>query len=96
MSTIHIAATEVRIGPLQRQLCAWCGFRLVNNDLRNIACAPGDTRGPLVWEVGGLVEVTEGNPTQYIALPHPADGKLPDNACCPPEARRPKLSLVSP
>lgn len=94
MSSIHIAGLEVRIGPLQRQLCAWCGLRLVDNDLRNIASTDGSA--PRVWEVGGLVEVTPGNPTWYAALPHPEGGKLPDNACCPPEARRPTLSLVSP
>jgi hypothetical protein len=96
ISTIHVAAIELRIGPLQRQVCAWCGLRLIDVDVRNIAVPDGQSPWLHAWEVGGLVEVTDGNPTGYVALPHPEDGKLPDNACCPPEARRPKLALVSP
>jgi hypothetical protein len=94
MGVIHIAGLDVRIGPLQRQLCAWCGLRLVDNDLRNTMSSDGSA--PATWKVGGLVEVFDGNPTGYVALPHPEDGKLPDNACCPPENRRPKLSVVTP
>jgi hypothetical protein len=94
MSVIHIAGIELRIGPLQRQLCAWCGERLVDNDLRNIAVPEGQDPHMHAWELNGLVEVMPGNPALYAALPHPDDGKYPDNGCCPLEARKPKLTLV--
>lgn len=59
---IHIAGTPVRLGPLCRQLCAWCGAKLDDKDLRYTHNFGPEVRMPPIgfahYEVGAYVRVT--------------------------------------
>lgn len=76
-TTIHFAGTHVTIDNRLRQLCAWCGHRLVDLDLTRVGVEAGDTSGPPTWEVGSLVGIDGGFswvvrdsfPGQSTALP---------------------------
>ena len=92
MIRIHIAGFPVRVGNQLRQLCAWCGFALVDDDLSSIMVAPnadGSPGEPLsVWEMNALVAV-DGNGKWTVP---PDDGeKLPAQCCA---LATPKLRVI--
>lgn len=77
MSKSHLAGELVTIGGrYQRQLCMWCGFRLIDRDLSLIATEDG--RAPGQWEVGAWVQ--HDGPVRRITTPD-EPGKLPLDAC---------------
>ena len=91
---IHIAAQPVRIGPLCRQRCAWCGFVLADHDLERVAVAgeweePSDERpwGPLpAWPTGALI--AHDGAASWVVEEEDPSGPLPAGACAklPPDA----------
>lgn len=82
MSTVtHIAGFALRVGNKARQLCAWCGVRLIDDDYDLMAFAPGCDTEPKYYGPNALVEVvTDGNMTQS-AVVAAVDGELPRNCC---------------
>jgi hypothetical protein len=76
---IHIAGFPIRVGNHKRQLCAWCGFRLVDIDLAN--CASSDGAEPGHWEPNALVRVIDGNPTAFIVVKHVEGEAIPAGWC---------------
>lgn len=54
---IHIAGTPIAIGSVHRQLCAWCGATLIDDDLSRMMVAPGCDAAAKPFEVGALVRV---------------------------------------
>ena len=63
----HIAGFPVLVeGRYQRQLCAWCGYPLIDDDLARMASEDGSAPG--AWAVGALVEV-DGPMTRLMADP---------------------------
>jgi hypothetical protein len=89
---IHIAGFPVRVGNHKRQLCAWCGFRLVDIDLAN--CASSDGAEPGHWEPNALVRVIDGNPTAFIVVKH-VDGEAIPAGWCGDEGKA-RLRAVPP
>lgn len=77
---VHIAAPHICIdGRYLRQLCAWCGHRLVDYDLDRVAVPVGQ-EGPLpTWPTGALVEVDGG--LSILLGEWTADMRLPENTC---------------
>jgi hypothetical protein len=86
---IHIVGPGHIVGTRQRQLCAWCGFQLVNEDLALIASSDG--RGMGFWQEGKLISVT----TYGMSILEQGPGSdLPANACAaPPPAAPPPPAL---
>ena len=78
MSLIHIAGTQVQVGPLLRQRCSWCGAVLCDYDLRNIAVLEGQDPRPGMWEAGELVQV-DGHAS--FVVPHEDGAELPSESC---------------
>lgn len=84
---VHIVGHAVVIAERHcRQLCAWCGERLVDEDLSLIATPDGQGFNPF-WDQNALLEVGEN----YKMIVKPTeDGKLPPGCC----ANKPTLRLV--
>jgi hypothetical protein len=74
----HIAGTWVEVGSRLRQLCAWCGYRLVDYDLARIAVPEGQDPRPGTWAPGDLVRV-DGNVSMTVE--HEDGAELPADAC---------------
>lgn len=89
--TIHIAGFPLRIGNRVRQLCAWCGERLIDDDLDAMAFAPGSDSTVRTFEVNALVSVerTAGLVSTGV-FAHPEGEPLPVGSC----ARERRLELV--
>lgn len=89
----HVAGVELVVeGRLQRQLCSWCGYQLVNNNLENCFVAEGGMEGPPpVWTQGTWVEVIEGNPTLFRQAEH-EKGRFPANSCMAKDVPRLRLA----
>lgn len=68
MGTVHLAGNDVRIGTRIIQRCLICGFKLLDMDLSRMAVPDGDDRGVATFAVGHLIEVSEGNPTNYVDI----------------------------
>lgn len=91
MSTVHIAGFAIQVGVELRQLCSWCGHRLIDVDLSCVMSpmkedgSPPDPYG--TWKPDALVEV-DGN--YSCVIKH--DGTLPPNCC----AKKVALHLVKP
>jgi len=79
-STSHLAGAPITVdGRFHRQLCQWCGHRLHDMDLRNIAFKARDGEGfrPPEWEVGVWVRA-DGPMSRVVEVD---DGKMPGDAC---------------
>lgn len=74
----HFVGPDVQVGPLLRQLCAWCGHRLIDYDLRRVAVREGDDPRPATWTPGVLVTVDGGMTT---LAQHDDPDRLPPGAC---------------
>lgn len=98
--TIHIVGFPVFIGGIARQLCAFCGEKLMDDDWNNIACfgGIGGIGGPIFWPIGQLLAVTkEGDRiTQKTVVDYVETDPVPPESCAyvAPPAVPPKLSLV--
>lgn len=93
-ATVHIAGAAVNVGGQLRQLCAWCGYRLIDVDLSCVATPmPEDGSEPepyRTWEAHALVEIEESPGVTRSSVVQAHHGKLPANAC----AKKVKLHLV--
>jgi hypothetical protein len=78
LEVVHIAGAPVAIGPLVRQLCGWCGYRLVDVDQRRMAVPAGQEGAPATWEYGDLVGVR--GPMSRV-IEHVDGAPLPLSAC---------------
>lgn len=63
----------------QRQLCVWCGERLVDNDFTLVAVA-GPWEPPAAFPPDKWVRVGGHNPTMYSVLDDTGE-KYPEDAC---------------
>lgn len=75
--TVHIAGPDIQIGSHVRQLCAWCGHKLIDYDLNNVAVPEGPNGSPGTWPRGALIAV-DGRWAYVLG----GDGSLvPPNSC---------------
>lgn len=74
----HFAGPDVQVGPLLRQLCAWCGHRLIDYDLRRVGFQVGDDPRPATYPPAALVTVDGGMKT---VSQHDDPDTLPPGAC---------------
>ncbi len=91
---IHIVAAGYQSGPFMRQVCAWCGAKLIDEDLRLIASPDG--RGMSFWPEGKLLVAEEhGGFRSWTVLEQDPAGSPPADACfAPPLPPPPKLEVV--
>jgi hypothetical protein len=91
MRTIHIAGYPVIIGSRCRQLCAWCGEKLIDDDLALTmapmvavtAFAEGSASNPGYWEVGVLVAREDMGGVISTSIVQHENGKdMPPGSCC--------------
>jgi hypothetical protein len=99
MRTIHIAGFPVRIGPHCRQLCAWCGEKLVDANFDLVMVAPISEVTPDFipgfWEMGALVAVDRSEETRAALstlVSHAEGDPLPAGSCFRRE--HPSIRLV--
>lgn len=80
---VHIAGPPITInGRYQRQLCAWCGHRLLDYDLANVA-VPDDQPGPpATFPAGRLIQVIGA---MAVTLEQGDGDELPDGCCANPD-----------
>lgn len=78
-SESHLAGAPIYVeGHFMRQLCQWCGYRLIDVDLRNIAVPEEDAGKPFPeWEVGAWIQVD--GPRWSVVQNE--EGKMPPDAC---------------
>lgn len=79
MSTSHLAGTVITVqGRYVRQLCQWCGHRLVDVDLACIAVPLEDAGKPSpAWEAGAWIR--EDGPARRVV--ETEGDKMPGDAC---------------
>lgn len=79
MSTSHLAGTVITVqGRYVRQLCQWCGHRLVDVDLANIAVPVEDADKPFpAWEVSAWIR--EDGPMRRVV--ETEGDRMPGDAC---------------
>jgi hypothetical protein len=98
VKVVHIAGMGTRIGSRVRQLCAWCGYRLIDEDLALMA-SPDGPPDVKAWETNAWVEVEEEPGFRGCTLiSPPAAGGLPVGNCVDEPAPRrngPRLATVS-
>lgn len=78
-SKSHLAGTALTVdGRFHRQLCQWCGHRLHDMDLRNVAIEGSDTDWkPPEWEVSAWIRID--GPLQSVIRVD--EGKMPPDSC---------------
>lgn len=76
---VHIVGPGHIVGPVHRQICAWCGFVLINEDARLVASSDG--RGPMFWPENKLITVTAFGMSVIDQGP---DSEVPPNCCAAP------------
>lgn len=92
MTLVHIAGHVVRICGRKRQLCAWCGFLLVDVDLANSFTSDGAEPGH--WGRGAFVQIGEyAGGSTFASVVVVPDGLVPDGWC---GEDKPRLRLVPP
>lgn len=93
MSTVHIVGRALGFGPFRRQLCAWCGERLCDYDLRLMASSDGSEPG--MWKEGDLLEVdsSDAGVVRSSVVAHEDGADIPLNCCASPPVT---LRLVVP
>lgn len=85
---VHIVGFSVTVGTRTRQLCAWCGEKLYDLDLANVAVFPAPKSGEQIgakFEIGKLL-AREGN--AWWVLDHADGERLPADACAMVELDR--------
>jgi hypothetical protein len=91
----HIVGTGYQNGPFMRQVCAWCGAKLIDEDLRRIASPDG--HGMSFYPEGKLLEVIihdGGGFRGSTVLDRDPTGAPPDNACFVAPKPSPRLEVV--
>lgn len=79
---IHFSGQTMRIGPLRRQRCLWCGGLIQEYDLRRISrvLEPGEDPDA-EWEPGAYSGLVAVDGQSSWAVDDPEDGKVPARAC---------------
>lgn len=80
---VHIAGIPIRVESELRQLCAWCGYRLIDMNLEHIAAPNGLSEigaGPLTWSPNALVAVD--GPVQWLVQLDEGPGARLPRECC--------------
>lgn len=98
MKRIHIAGMAVQVGNVRRQCCAYCGEKLIDEDLELMMVAPGSSPAPAqwYWEPNTLVSIeVNGSMRVTMQVRHPQGEKLPPMSCVYPGGL-PPLKLVQP
>ncbi len=94
MIIVHIAGFAIQVGSELRQLCAWCGHRLIDVDLSCVAAPMKEDGSPpdpySTWAPDALVEWEETPGCVRTSVVNAVDGNLPPNCC----AKRVALHLV--
>jgi hypothetical protein len=89
---IHIVGFPVRVGNHQRQLCAWCGYVLVDDNLEQVMVAPNEDgspgAAPGVFTMGQLVSVSEESGLRCMSLLAHVDGMPLPAGFCGDDGRR--------
>lgn len=86
---VHLAGPDVTVdGRFVRQLCSWCGARLVDLDLARVYVVEvNGSRGPSRWEPGSWVRVRErGKLTSYDVVRLSDGERYPEESCMAVEA----------
>jgi hypothetical protein len=83
---IHIIGRAVLVGAKHRQLCAWCGEKLLDDDWSLIAT--NGFGGPMPWPEGELLSI---HPMGKTVVAHKDGAQLPSDCCA---YERPNLRLV--
>lgn len=95
---VHIAGFPIRVRNKARQLCAWCGFVLIDDDYELMAAAPNEDGTPydwskrFFWEMNALVAVdgpAGGVTGSWVVKEDSENPKLPATCCAhePPVLR---------
>lgn len=81
--TVHVAGTVLTLQDRYiRQLCAWCGHRLVDVDLERVEVLEADVGRPFsTWPVGSLVEVYGSMSVVLAEADEARSGVLPERSC---------------
>lgn len=89
----HLIGPTITVGGRYRRChCAWCGLRLEDADLANMAVAPGSKGPPPEFPPGEWLDVEDiGGVTRSTLVKHEGD-EMPLNCCM--EDVVPRLSLV--
>lgn len=76
----HISGNTLNVCGRTIQRCSLCGAKLCDSE-GTMSPVEQDGSAPVfpTWETGRLIQVTAGNPTQYVLLPD--TDKLPDDSC---------------
>lgn len=84
MEVVHIASQPVQVGTVIRQRCVWCGYELIDVDLRFIAVPIDQADKPYAtWPTGGLV-AQDGGATYVVE--HKDGDDLPESSCVAPDS----------
>ncbi len=88
----HIAGVAIQVGSQLRQLCAWCGKKIIDVDLSTIMSTDGRPYG--AFGDGTLVQVFEGDGFSSHTVVKPevdAEGalRIPDDCCARPWSKQP-------
>lgn len=86
MTISHLAGAPITVeGRYRRQLCQWCGYRVEDVDLANVAvhCPDGDVRDPFPsWEIGAWIRID--GPCRSVVEPETNDAgepRMPGDSC---------------
>jgi len=79
VKVIHIVGRPLRVQGVMRQVCSWCGEKLIDYDLECIATSDGADPG--FWSEGDLLEVSGTNPVSYVVVQHQDGAALPAGSC---------------
>jgi len=91
---VHLAGADVIVeGRWMRQLCQWCGYRLIDEDLTRVAVPSGQSGALPHFEIGAWICVEGVNPTAFSVVDAPGEDKYPAGACFDDVV--PALSMVS-
>ncbi len=80
---VHIASQAVQVGAEIRQRCVWCGYSLIEVDLRLVAVPAEQAAAPFPEWPGGKLIGVDGHATYLID--HPDGDKVPRTFCGAPD-----------
>lgn len=90
---VHIVGPGYSVGPICRQRCAWCGFKLIDDDARLMASADG--HGSRFFPIDRFIAVSVGDGfVGRILIEHEDKERLPANCCAAQPAEAPILRVV--
>ncbi len=100
---VHMAGIANMVaGKFHRQLCAWCGYRLIDDDTSQysrVLDEKGQVHAPVAFPLGVWVKITPGIPIIKTVVTAPPGNYHPESCmaaeCDPPkEEEKPGLVLL--